>query len=563
MRIGILTFGLVLVALVLAAGGGAGWGVDSARAVLAVRMEHGAAAPLYDMLASVAALLPIGEPGFRLELLGALLGALTCAGVIACAQLLVPKDRLAGLAGVVVLVLAPPFREESPALLAACGTVWALALDGRVASLAACALVVGSAPYLGLALTIILAIRCDDRPLGLALVGLTAVALWLGATGSLPALQPSLSAAIADTQRGAVVVGAGLLALGFGVLTGLPRSRELAAITALVCLYELLVGGAAPVVLAMFAIAIAIIPAAIARAAGLVNRDAAASSAKLARRDLAALAALPRAAAALLSGFRVEHAGATSTRLAEDLTGDVPAGPGVFVATRTPAWLALQYEWAIAGMRPDLTLVPPMPAQRADVIAADQIRADHIVASDAAAFGRLDVKRAIPRNRGFQLIGDLPTVGEPVLPPAHYPTALGAEESTMLALERARHEAASGRLDAAARAAGLTDRFRAADLAVLAATVPTTARPALFGFLPLDAAPPGPWLLQLFGDDLAWVAGIDVPPADSPMPRKLHALWREIFAGTKKPDDPAIAALGPRAVAATAELMKELGPRSD
>lgn len=546
MRIGIPTFGLVLVALVIGAGGGAGWGISTAHAVLAVRMDHGAAAPLYDVLASVAALVPFGEPGFRIELFGALLGAATCAGVIACAQLLVPKDRFAGVAGVVVLVLAPPFREASPGLLAACGTVWALALNGRVASLAACALVVGSAPYLGLALTILLAIRCDDRPLGLALVGLTAIALWLGAGGSLPGFHISLAAAIAATQRGAVVVGAGLLALGFGALTGLPRARELAAITALVCLNELVVGGSAPAVLAMFAIAIAIIPAAIARAASLKHRD------------LAALAAIPLAAAALLAGWRVEHAGSTATRLVDDLTGDVPAGPGVFVATRAPSYLALQYEWVVAGARPDLTLVPPMPPNDADVIVADQIRANHIAAADAAAFGRLDVARVIPRNRGFQLIGDLPGVAEPILPPAQYPTELGAEESVMLALERARHEAASGNLDGAARAAGLANRFGAADLAVLAATLPSPARPALFGFLPLDAAPPGPWLLDLFGDDLAWVAGIDVKPVESPMPRKLHALWRDIFLGKKKPDDPAIAALGPRAVAATNEMVKDL-----
>jgi hypothetical protein len=304
-------------------------------------------------------------------------------------------------------------------------------------------------------------------------------------------------------------------------------------------------------VLAVLAIAIAIIPAAIARAANLAHRD------------LAALAAIPLAAAALLAGISRESPGATPTRLARDLTTDIPAGPGVFIATRTPAWLALQYEWIVAGARPDLTLVPPLPSHEADLIAADQIRADHVVASDAAAFGRLDVKRAIPRGRGFQLIGDLPTIVEPVLPPAHYATALGSEESTMLALERARHEAASGRLDLAARAAGLADRFGAADLAVLAATIPTAQRPALFGFLPLDAVPPGAWLLDTFGDDLAWVAGIDVPAVKGPMPRQLHALWRDVFAGTRKADDPAIAALGPRAVEATKELLKELGPRSD
>ena len=47
MRLSTITFGIVLVALVLDAAGGPGWGVDSARAVLAVRMDHGAAAPLF------------------------------------------------------------------------------------------------------------------------------------------------------------------------------------------------------------------------------------------------------------------------------------------------------------------------------------------------------------------------------------------------------------------------------------------------------------------------------------------------------------------------------------
>ena len=65
----------------------------------------------------------------------------------------------------------------------------------------------------------------------------------------------------------------------------------------------------------------------------------------------------------------------------------------------------------------------------------------------------------------------------------------------------------------------------------------------------------------MFGDDLAWVAGLDVPAVDSPMPRKLHALWTEIFLGKKKADDPAITALGSAAVAATNDMVKEL--RSD
>lgn len=549
MRTAQLTFGLVLVVLVLDATGGPGWGIASARAVLAARMDHGAGAPLYDVLASVAALLPFGEVGFRTQLLGALLGALTCVGVLEAARVLVPKDPLAAIAGIVVLVLAPPFRESSPALLAACGAVWALARCGTLVGLAACAIVVGSAPYLGLALTALIAWKTprDAWPIGLAIIGATAIALWLGAEGRLPAIHPSLALAIRETQGGAIVVGAGLLGIGFGALTGLPRARELAVVTLLVAANEILVGGAGATLLATLAIGIAVLPAAIVRAAGTDKRTL-----------VAALAAIPLAGAALLAGATRDKPGSTPTRLVDDLTGDVPAGPGVLVATRTPSYEALQYEASIAGARPDLTLVPPLPAHEADVIVADAIRADKIAAADAAAFGRLDVKRVIPRRRGFQLIGDLPDHGEPVVAPATYPTALGAQESAMLALERARHEAASGRLDAAARAAGLTDRFHAADLAVLAATVPTKERPALFGFLPLDTQPPGPWLLDVFGDDLAWVAGLEAPHAETPMPRKLHALWTEIFLGKRKPDDPAITALGSDAVAATSEMIKEL-----
>ncbi|HSN27553.1 MAG TPA: hypothetical protein VLT45_14770, partial [Kofleriaceae bacterium] len=535
--------------LVLDATGGPGWGIASARAVLAARMDHGAGAPLYDVLASIAALLPVGEVGFRTQLLGALLGALTAVGVLEAARVLVPKDPFAAIAGIVVLVLAPPFRESTPALLAACGTVWALARCGTLAGLAACAIVVGSAPYLGLALTALIAWKTprDEWPVGLAIIGATAIALWLGAEGRLPGVHPSLALAIRETQAGAIVVGAGLVGIGFGALTGLPRARELAVVALVVALNEVLVGGAGATLLATLAIGVAVLPAAIVRAAGTDKRTL-----------VAALAAVPLAGAALLVGVTRDKPGSTPTRLVDDLTGDVPAGPGVLVATRASSYEALQYEASIAGARPDLTLVPPLPAHEADVIVADAIRADKIAAADAAAFGRLDVKRVIPRRRGFQLIGDLPDHGEPVVAPATYPTALGAQESAMLALERARHEAASGRLDAAARAAGLTDRFHAADLAVLAATVPTKDRPALFGFLPLDTQPPGRWLLDVFGDDLAWVAGLDAPHADTPMPRKLHALWTEIFLGKRKPDDAAITALGSDAVAATGEMLKEL-----
>jgi hypothetical protein len=129
-----------------------------------------------------------------------------------------------------------------------------------------------------------------------------------------------------------------------------------------------------------------------------------------------------------------------------------------------------------------------------------------------------------------------------------------------LALERARHEAASGRLDAAARAAGLERRFGAADLAVLATTRPKRTRPALFGFLPLDERAAGPWLLDVFGDDLAWVAGLEPPPLHerAPLARRLHRIWRDQLAGIRDDDDPELDALGPAAARATAQLREAL-----
>ena len=49
----------------------------------------------------------------------------------------------------------------------------------------------------------------EQLPIGLGVIGLSIVALWLGATGSLPGFHPSLTAALAQTTGGAIVVGAG------------------------------------------------------------------------------------------------------------------------------------------------------------------------------------------------------------------------------------------------------------------------------------------------------------------------------------------------------------------
>jgi hypothetical protein len=575
-----IVLAVAAVVFVLDAGGGPGWHASSAHAVLAVRMDHIASAPLYDVLASVAALLPWGEVGFRLAIGSAVLGALTLAGVVAAVRAVVPRDVAASVVSVALLAIAPVFRDAAafaaPAMLAACGAVWAVACATRYArdkdndtgardaigALAACAIVAGSAPWLGAALTIAITAllwRSGARELiaiGLGALGIVVVLLWFDANGSVPGAGGSLGAAIAASGHGAaaIVVGAGLLGAGFGALTGLATARWLALVIAIAGAHEVIVGGAAPALLALLAIGVAIVPSAIVRA---VQPSLEGSR----RHMLAAGAGVPLVAiAAALGGrFTVDDPGRAPTELATDLTASLPPGPGVFVTTRPTTWFALQYESLIGGARPDLAFVPPLPPTEADAIVANALRANKLVAADAAAFGRLDVRRAIARDRGFQLVGDLPPAPRAVRGPAHYASSIGHEQAALLALERARHEAASSRLDLAARALGLEQRFGAADLAILAATLPISERPALFGFLPLDERRPGAWLYDIFGDDLAWVAGLSIPAVDehAPIARRLHAKWRDVIVGRLKPDDPSISALGPRAVAATAELFAD------
>jgi hypothetical protein len=575
-------FVLALVVFILGTGGGPGWG-SSIHVVLATRLVHVATAPLYDVLASIASLVPAGEPGFRLGVLGALLGAATLAGVVAAVRALVPREPSTGLVAALLLAIAPPFREATafatPSILAACGTAWAIAFalryardsrdippigtsippltDARdaAAAIAACAVVVGSAPWLGAALTIAVAIFLARRgaprtilAVSVGALGLAVVALWWSALGGAPGANGSLAATIGETRgAAAIVVGVGLVGIGFGALTGLPFAAWLALVALVVAGHQIIVGGAPSTMLVAFAIGAAIVPSAVVRALAHGHGW---------RRQLLAFSVgLPLVAAAALAidRFSVDDPGSAPHDLAFDLESSVPPGPGVFVATRTTSWLALAHEATIAGARPDLALVSPRPSDEADTIVADTLRADRIAAADAATVGRLDPRRTIPRGRGFQLVQEIPERAMPVAPPATYATATGREQGILLALERARFEAASGRYDLAARAAGLAERFGAADLAVLAATTVTPLRPPLFEHLPLAGEPVGPWLLELYGDDLAWIAGLPEPelPADAPMPRRLHAKWREILTGRTTPDDPAIAEMGLSAIIAT------------
>jgi hypothetical protein len=580
--------GVVLIVLVAGAAGGPGWTAASSHAVLASYGEHHAAAPLYGLLATAAAFVPAGEVGFRLAALNAVLGAVLVAGILRAARALLPKQPLVGVVGAVLLVLAPAFRDAAgfagPSVLAACGVVWAVAFALEharepagprvVAALAAVAVAIGAAPWLGLVVGVAIgawlarSIRAAQRSSTMAEAGLAkaspallascigafgvlAIAWWLDAIGTLPGAAFDAGAVIASAGRGAgaIVVGIGLAGVAFGAVTALPSARWLAGITAAVALHAAAIDHEAVPLLGLLALAAVIVPGAISRAL------------PLGRRDVVALAAgVPLVGASLVAGaaFGVDDPGAAPAQLAADLAVYQPPGPGVFVARTRVVWAALEYAREVAGLRPDLALVPLIPDSEAETVVKRAL-VDGIVGSDTYAFGRFDPRRAVPRGRGFQLLATAPNIAAPVPPPARYASAIGGEEATVLALARARYEAIGGRLDRAARAAGLTSRFNASDLAILETT--HLVHQPMYGFIPrLDGGPPGPWALELFGDDLAWVAGLelDKPPAEAPAERRLHALWRQLWLGKLTKDDPAIAALGPAAVKATEEMLAAL-----
>ncbi|HSK01420.1 MAG TPA: hypothetical protein VK932_09270, partial [Kofleriaceae bacterium] len=131
-------FTVALAVLVHGASGGPGWTTASDHALLAADLERPASAPLYGIVASaVTYLLPVGEPGFRLAVASAVLGALALLGVMRAARALLPRDPVAGAIAATLLLLAPPFRDAAgtagPSMLAACGAVWAIALAAGAA----------------------------------------------------------------------------------------------------------------------------------------------------------------------------------------------------------------------------------------------------------------------------------------------------------------------------------------------------------------------------------------------------------------------------------------------
>jgi hypothetical protein len=411
-------FAVTLVVLIFGAAGGA-WGVASDQAVLATQLDRSGAAPLYGLIANVAAWLPVGEPWFRLAIVNAVLGAALLVGIARAARTLLPKDPIAGVIAALALALAPPFRDAAafagPSMLAACGVVWTIvaALEHAreanrrraFAALGGVLVVIGSAPWLGVlfgAFVVAWLWKAVDRDavvIGGAIIGATTVLWWIGAEGSLPGLAPDASALIGGAGRGAavIIVGAGLLGAAFAAATGLPHARWVVGAIAIVGVHAVLVDRDPVSLLAVLAIGIAVIPSGIVRAV---------PSGAERRHVIAAIAGVPLVGAALLVGpaFGVDDPGSTPARVASDLLMPLPGGPGVVIATRAPTWSAVVYAQAVAGSRPDLGILPPLEPTAADLAVRNSLRAGRMVGCDVPAFGRLDLRNAYPRGRSYQLL---------------------------------------------------------------------------------------------------------------------------------------------------------------
>lgn len=403
---------------------------------------------------------------------------------------------------------------------------------------------------------------------------------------------------------GAVLVLAGLLGLGLGAATGLTGAGWcLATAGGLALAAGAGPGGVPLAALAVLAAGLGPLTAAIARLAPGEGKLGARPTAKATRGHVdlrfgwgATIAAVPVAVIAALAP-RHDHGPERTDAVAQvaaDLLAAAPPGPGVVIVVEPAIHGALRVEQVLGGLRPDLALArrdrlggtralaaidrarPELHTPRIDDtvagaederLAVGNLRAGLTVVSDRAGFGRLDPRLAHPAGRGYALtLAAEPAIVAPP-PPPRYPGPTGARLAGYLAVERARFEAGRGRLEAAARAAGLTTRFGAADLAMLDGAVLDRRRPALIGFLPDppgDRLPP-PWLADLLGDDLAWVAGLPPPTLDdhAPLPRRLHALWRAVLAGSMAADDPSLQALGVAAARATARMLGDLGLGDD
>ncbi len=363
-----------------------------------------------------------------------------------------------------------------------------------------------------------------------------------------------------------ILVG-GLVGLGTGAATGLRGAGTVLLSAACV------IGGAAlqarfnPDMPGYVLPALALLAAGLAPAIGAGLRMLPSVPTGPRRHLVAAALALPlvavglagRTARATDSGFR---RGDDPTRRVAATVGQMPPGPAAYVVHGDDALFPALYERIVAGYRPDVAIVNgelmrdrwfvtqvdrSLPAlyvpfvndgrrypSMVEALVTGNLMAGRPVGGDEWIWRTGKPSPAAPMGRGYRY-GPEPTRAAPAPPPPDYRGAVGARVAGRIGLTRALYEAARGRLPAAVTATALSNRF-AGDEDALAAATPDPGRPVLYGLVP-HKTPIfifARWQAELFGDDLAWIAGLPPPDpavAGAVYERRVHLVWRQVLSG--------------------------------
>ncbi len=654
----LMVFALATAFYALMAAPGVGW-MDSGELTQAAWNLGGAhppGHPAHSLLGKLASFLPLGEVGFRVNLLSAATMGAALAGVIALARRLI-AERGAALSGAAVgvilaalspaalvnatraevygpvaalvvwsLVFALPFiKDDDPhprgLLVAALGFALAAAFHPVIAASAA------------LPVAVALALRARRRlvrlaPLAIALGVLALLAyayLPVRALAASPPLlvwgDPSTPRAFLDLVTGAVYrsnfAGSGLVARfagawmligaasGLGVLLGGLIGLGMGAATRLrgaaVCLATAvcLVLGAGlqdalnPDLPGYLLPALLVLAAGLAPlvAAGLRLLPAEMAGPDARTRPIAVAALLaPLVAAGFFAGGgeELDRDDAPARQFATTI-GAMPPGPGLYFTSGDHTLFAAQYERLVAGGRPDLAIVNAelcrdewfmrhvkrvlpllyvpyiddhVRGQTAERLAITNMRQGRTVGGDMTSFGRLRSRYAGAVGRAYQYLLSDADAADPARPPPDYEGRVGRRVAALVGLERAGYEMERERFAAAARAAGVADRFTGEEKAALAAARPRADRPPLLPLVPRHTSVflIDDWMIDLFAEEVAWRAGLPPRGATGDTDEeRVHALWRALLRGELTPGGDDLLDVGRDAALATTRLLVGLG----
>jgi hypothetical protein len=481
--IALATFVFASLGFALGAAGGATW-MDSGELAAAswhLGVAHPPGHPAFVMLGKLAALVPVGEIGFRVALLSSVAMGAACAAAVAIAGVLVPRARAAAALAVLLFALAPAVlfnarRVEVYGLtLALVGwAIWAgLVLwrsrrpDPRHLALAAVCLGLAAAIHpviaatTGLPIAVAAAIRFRGRPRALSaavVVGVLGLSTYLMLPARANAENPPELLWGAPTTAGATVdviagrgyrdnfdlggvfgnlgdtlaglaegsgvalVFAGLIGLFFGTITRLRGAGLLAAIAATAVLGAASQSALNPDLRAY------LLPALLACAIGTaIIADAVARIVGV--EGTARLAGQAVVVAGVgLFGFCGEP-GPDEPALGdpadvsahfESTVAAMPPGPGVYMASGDPSLFAAMYAQLVAGDRPDIAVASPELVRDLWFVSHLKARvpALYVPYIDDGRAGDMAVRLAVNNMRARRPVaGDVPAIGQ--LLPSH------------------------------------------------------------------------------------------------------------------------------------------------